>query len=79
MLAQINDSLIYNRITGNSYTAAMYIGLVSLLDNNHADLTGKTHRFFLVMVSGCVAEFYAGTIVSGYQTMFASGSTSKKC
>jgi hydroxymethylglutaryl-CoA synthase len=68
MLAQINDSLIYNRVTGNSYTAAMYIGLVSLLDNSHADLTGKRIGFFSYG-SGCVAEFYAGTVVSGYQTM----------
>jgi hydroxymethylglutaryl-CoA synthase len=68
MLAQITDSLIYNRVTGNSYTAAMYIGLVSLLDNNIHDLAGKRIGFFSYG-SGCVAEFYAGTLVSGYQVM----------
>ncbi len=68
MLSQITDSLIYNRVTGNSYTAAMYIGLVSLLDNNIHNLAGKRIGFFSYG-SGCVAEFYAGVLVPGYQNM----------
>ena len=65
---QISSSLIYNRITGNSYTAAMYIGLISLLDNTTADLTGKRIGFFSYG-SGSVGEFFTGTLVVGYQDM----------
>jgi hydroxymethylglutaryl-CoA synthase len=65
---QISSSLIYNRITGNSYTAAMYIGLISLLDNTAANLTGKRIGFFSYG-SGSVGEFFTGTLVKGYQQM----------
>ena len=65
---QISSSLIYNRITGNSYTAAMYIGLISLLDNTAANLTGKRIGFFSYG-SGSVGEFFTGTLVKGYQKM----------
>ncbi|MCS5559931.1 MAG: hydroxymethylglutaryl-CoA synthase [Oceanospirillaceae bacterium] len=65
---QISSSLIYNRITGNSYTAAMYIGLISLLDNTAQDLAGKRVGFFSYG-SGSVGEFFTGTLVVGYQDM----------
>ncbi|MFT5930396.1 MAG: hydroxymethylglutaryl-CoA synthase [Oceanospirillaceae bacterium] len=65
---QISSSLIYNRITGNSYTAAMYIGLISLLDNTAANLAGKRIGFFSYG-SGSVGEFFTGTLVNGYQGM----------
>jgi hydroxymethylglutaryl-CoA synthase len=65
---QISSSLIYNRITGNSYTAAMYVGLISLLDNTDANLTGKRIGFFSYG-SGSVGEFFTGTLVKGYQKM----------
>ncbi len=65
---QISASLIYNRITGNSYTAAMYIGLVSLLDNTGEDLSGKRIGFFSYG-SGSVGEFFTGVLVDGYQDM----------
>ncbi|OMH33935.1 hydroxymethylglutaryl-CoA synthase [Motiliproteus sp. MSK22-1] len=64
--AKIDPSLHYNRIIGNSYTASMYIGLVSLLDNAEEDLSGKRVAFFSYG-SGCVAEFYTGTVMPGYQ------------
>jgi hydroxymethylglutaryl-CoA synthase len=65
--AQISASLIYNRITGNSYTAAMYIGFISLLDNL-ADLADKRIGFFSYG-SGSVGEFFTGKIVAGYEKM----------
>ena len=68
---QISSSLIYNRITGNSYTAAMYIGLISLLDNTALDLAGKRVGFFSYG-SGSVGEFFTGTLVDGYQSMLHS-------
>ncbi len=64
--AQIEPSLIYNRIIGNSYTASMYIGLVSLLENADDNLAGKQIAFFSYG-SGCVAEFYTGKVVDGYE------------
>ena len=65
---QISASLIYNRITGNSYTAAMYIGFISLLDNTATNLAGKRIGFFSYG-SGSVGEFFTGTLVEGYQDM----------
>ncbi|SIS80287.1 hydroxymethylglutaryl-CoA synthase [Neptunomonas antarctica] len=62
---QIADTLLYNRIIGNSYTASMYIGLASLLENCQQNLTGK-HIGFFSYGSGCVAEFFSGTVVEGY-------------
>ncbi|MFC6669382.1 hydroxymethylglutaryl-CoA synthase [Marinobacterium aestuariivivens] len=63
---QIEDSLLYNRAIGNSYTASMYIGLASLLENGRQDLTGRRIGFFSYG-SGCVAEFFSGRVVEGYE------------
>jgi len=63
---QIEDSLLYNRIIGNSYTASMYIGLASLLENCRQNLAGKRIGFFSYG-SGCVAEFFSGRVVEGYE------------
>ncbi|MBY4677282.1 hydroxymethylglutaryl-CoA synthase [Marinobacterium arenosum] len=63
---QIEDTLIYNRIIGNSYTASMYIGLTSLLENCRQNLAGRRIGFFSYG-SGCVAEFFSGTVVAGYE------------
>lgn len=62
---QVEDTLHYNRIIGNSYTASMYIGLSSLLENCKQNLAGKKVGFFSYG-SGCVSEFFSGTVVSGY-------------
>ncbi len=64
--SQLQDSLIYSRVIGNSYSAALFIGLASLLENDSADLSDESIAFFSYG-SGCVAEFFAGTIVKGYQ------------
>ncbi|MBN3562828.1 hydroxymethylglutaryl-CoA synthase [Aliamphritea spongicola] len=63
---QVEDTLLYNRIIGNSYTASMYIGLVSLLENCKQNLEGKRVGFFSYG-SGCVAEFFSGRVVAGYE------------
>ncbi|PIE25479.1 MAG: hydroxymethylglutaryl-CoA synthase [Neptuniibacter caesariensis] len=62
---QVEDTLHYNRIIGNSYTASIYIGLTSLLENCKQNLAGKRIGFFSYG-SGCVAEFFSGTVVAGY-------------
>lgn len=64
---QIADTLKYNQLIGNSYTASIYIGLCSLLDNRDEDLAGKQIGFFSYG-SGCVAEFFSGQIQAGYQS-----------
>ncbi|MBQ0756388.1 MAG: hydroxymethylglutaryl-CoA synthase [Amphritea sp.] len=63
---QVEDTLLYNRIIGNSYTASMYIGLASLLENCKQNLAGNRVGFFSYG-SGCVAEFFSGTVVAGYE------------
>jgi hydroxymethylglutaryl-CoA synthase len=64
--ASLADSLSYNRVIGNSYTASLYIGLCSLLDRAKSDLSGKRVALFSYG-SGCVAEFFSGVINPGYQ------------
>jgi hydroxymethylglutaryl-CoA synthase len=62
----IGDSLAYNRITGNSYSASLYVGLCSLLDRCTEDLAGKRLGLFSYG-SGCVAEFFSGVVQPGYR------------
>ncbi|GAA2102322.1 hydroxymethylglutaryl-CoA synthase [Actinomadura alba] len=62
----IADTTTYNADIGNSYTASMYLGLASLLDNAD-DLTHQAIGF-LSYGSGSVAEFFAGTVVPGYRS-----------
>lgn len=69
--AQIEDTLHYNRTIGNSYTASMYIGLTSLLENCKQNIAGKKVGFFSYG-SGCVAEFFSGTVVAGYEKFLHS-------
>lgn len=66
MDAQIADTLRYNREIGNSYTASMYIGLVSLLDHAADDLGGSRLGFFSYG-SGAVGEFFTGVVQPGYR------------
>ncbi|MGB0662846.1 MAG: hydroxymethylglutaryl-CoA synthase [Pontibacterium sp.] len=63
---QVEDTLHYNRIIGNSYTASIYISLTSLLENCRENLGGKKIGFFSYG-SGCVSEFFSGTVVAGYE------------
>ncbi len=63
----IADSLVYNRIVGNTYAASLYIGLTSLLENAQEDLTGKRVSLFSYG-SGCVAEFFSGVVPAGYRS-----------
>lgn len=62
---QIADSLIYNRIIGNSYTASLYIGLLSLLENSPTDLAGSRLGLFSYG-SGCMAAYFSAVVLPGY-------------
>lgn len=64
---QIEPTLKYNRLIGNSYTASMYIGLCSLLENSAESLAGRRIGLFSYG-SGCVAEFFTGVVQSGYHS-----------
>lgn len=61
----LGHTTAYNTTIGNSYTASMYLGLAALLDQAD-DLSGRPLAF-LSYGSGSVAEFFAGTVVPGYQ------------
>jgi len=65
-MRDINCSLHYGRLTGNSYTASLYIGLASLLDLVDDDLAGKRVGFYSYG-SGLAAEYFSAVIQSGYR------------
>jgi hydroxymethylglutaryl-CoA synthase len=62
----LRPATIYNRRTGNSYSACVHEGLCSLLDNAPAPLDGRRLGFFSYG-SGCMAEFYSGVVQPGYR------------
>lgn len=68
---QIEPCLRYNRITGNAYTASLYMGLLSLLDSPDLNLTHKNIGFFSYG-SGCMGAFFGGTVLPGYQEFLGS-------
>jgi hydroxymethylglutaryl-CoA synthase len=59
------DSLHYNRLTGNSYTASLYVGLASLLENSERNLTGRRIGLFSYG-SGCMASFFSAVVCEDY-------------
>ncbi|MEU0876077.1 hydroxymethylglutaryl-CoA synthase [Nocardia brasiliensis] len=65
LYADLAPTTIYNRAIGNSYTASLFVGLVSLLDHSE-DLDGKSVALFSYG-SGCVAELFSVTMVPGYR------------
>jgi len=71
--AQTVPSQVYNRIVGNSYSASLFIGVISLLDNVQDNLEHKRVSFFSYG-SGCVAEFFTGIVQSGYSKVLMTHS-----
>lgn len=63
---QTDGALHYNRIIGNCYTASLYIGLLSLLEQAPEDLSGQRVGFFSYG-SGCMGSFFGGIVQPGYQ------------
>lgn len=64
--SQIEYSLQYGRKMGNCYSAALYVGLASLLDHAPEDLAGKRIGFYSYG-SGCVAEYFSGVVQPHYR------------
>jgi hydroxymethylglutaryl-CoA synthase len=59
-------SLTYSREIGNCYTAALYLSLLSLLENSNKDLAN--HRIGLYSYgSGCVGEYFSAVVQPNYQ------------
>ncbi len=75
--AQTLPSQIYNRIVGNSYSASLFVGFISLLDNVRDNIEGKRVSFFSYG-SGCVAEFFTGIMQSGYQAVLMTEDHNKQ-
>lgn len=65
---QLGASLQYGRQIGNCYTAALYLSLISLLENTATDLKHQRIGFYSYG-SGCVAEFFSGVVEENYQAM----------
>lgn len=65
-MADINHSLVYGRMIGNSYTASLYVGLASLLDHVEENLAEKRIGFYSYG-SGLMAEFFSAVIQPEYR------------
>ncbi len=64
--SQVRESLAYNRITGNTYSASLYEGLTCLLDTSSEPLDAERIGLFSYG-SGSVGEFFSGVVTSGYR------------
>lgn len=58
-------ALHYARLIGNTYTAALYVSIASLLDQTPVDLSGKRVGLYSYG-SGCVAEFFSAVVQPNY-------------
>jgi hydroxymethylglutaryl-CoA synthase len=63
---EIAPATVYGRQIGNTYTAALFIALASLLENAEEDLTGQRIGLF-AYGSGAVAEYFTGRVQAGYR------------
>lgn len=70
-IGHLDAALAYCREVGNSYTAALFLSLLSLLENHSEDMADQKIGFYSYG-SGAMAEFFSGTVVSGYQSMLRS-------
>ena len=59
------SGMAYNRVVGNSYTASIYLAILSTLENTEDDLTGKLIGLFSYG-SGATGEFFDAKVVEGY-------------
>ena len=66
MFSRHKNSLHYNEVTGNSYTASLYVALASLLEQSEEDLAGQRVGMFSYG-SGCMATFFSCVVLEGYR------------
>lgn len=65
-LTKATPGMVYNRVVGNSYTASVYLALLSTLENSVEDLTGQ-HIGLFSYGSGATGEFFDATVAEGYR------------
>jgi hydroxymethylglutaryl-CoA synthase len=63
---QLEAFLHYNRLIGNSYTASLYVGIISLLENSSQDLAGCRLGLYSYG-SGSVGEYFSAVVQDGYR------------
>jgi len=73
---QVDPSLGFNRITGNAYTASLYMGLCGLLDQQDLDLANKRIGLFSYG-SGCMGAFFGATVSESYREALAGNEWQK--
>ena len=64
--SKVEKSLYLSKNCGNSYTASLYFGLMSILCDKTLDLTGKSVLMFSYG-SGCAASMFTLNIKDGYK------------
>lgn len=62
---RIADGLVYNREVGNTYTASLYLSLLSQLERSSVTLSGLRIGLFSYG-SGCMGGFFSGVVQPGY-------------
>jgi hydroxymethylglutaryl-CoA synthase len=65
-MAKAISGMAYNRVVGNSYTASIYLSILSTLENASEDLNGQLIGLFSYG-SGATGEFFDAKVVEGYQ------------
>lgn len=64
--ARFNESILYSQHVGNIYTGSLFLGLLSLLENN-TNLNPGDKIALYSYGSGAVAEIFSMTLVPGYE------------
>lgn len=66
LATKIDDGLHYNREVGNTYTASLYLSLLSMLECTSSSLSGKRIGLFSYG-SGCMGTFFSGVVQPEYR------------
>ena len=66
LLARFNESILYSQRVGNIYTGSLFLGLLSLLENNTTLEAGNKIALYSYG-SGAVSEVFSLTLVDGYK------------
>ncbi|MGX7112149.1 hydroxymethylglutaryl-CoA synthase [Gemella cuniculi] len=66
LLTRFNESILYSQRVGNIYTGSLFLGLLSLIENNDTLNAGDKIALYSYG-SGAVAEIFSMTLVPGYR------------
>lgn len=76
LLRQFEVARYYNSQVGNLYTGSLYLSLLSLLKNSQTLKTGQQIGFYSYG-SGAQAEFFSGSLQSGFSKQLAKSKTTE--